>query len=363
MRFKPWKKRAFILAVCGYGLLACTPAIDLSTPEQPTAVVSPSASLTPINDLSLPSDATKAPSQTVQPATSTEPSAIPTPAPIQPVPEAYGLKNVLYWRVTAPSGPTSYLVGTVHINLADGYQWPAAFEQALKNSKALYLEADTSELEKDPQAVLEKSLDPEQIVLQTLSDAEYQSLSERLAAVGVPEAVLPLLKPWYVNLLLSSPPEEAVPNPTQVMDNLLKNRAQAEQITVKYLETALDQFDMLDAIPTGEHIRLIREALSQPADLSDTQTRESVAAYNAGDLSVIEKAETELKQESLPFYEQSLVLRNQAWLKTLIPAMQSESVMVGVGSLHMVGPSGLTTQLREAGFEVEWVTSTGDNNR
>lgn len=366
MRFNPWKKRAFILTVCGYGLLSCAPPTSPTAPENATAVASPSAtaSLTPINDLSLPPNATKG----SEPQPVTAPTAPSPPAPIQPVLPAYGLRNVLYWRVSAPpnttDGPTSYLVGTVHVNLADDYQWPADFEQALANVDALYLEADTSELEKNPQAVLEKTLDPQQIVLQTLSETEYQSLATRLSRVGVPEAVLPLLKPWYVNLLLSAPPEEAVPNPTQVMDNLLEDRATAAGVTVKYLETALAQFDMMDAIPTGEHIRLIRETLTQPATLNTEQMQQTIARYNAGDLSAIENAEAELKQESLPFYERSLVLRNQAWLKALIPAMQTQSIMVGVGSLHMVGPNGLITQLREAGFRVELATVTpGDNNR
>lgn len=357
MRFKLWKKRALILTVCGYGLLACAPTPSPTAPESPTA----------LEELTL--GTTRG--STSQPDPSPTPSAAATPAPIQPVLPAYGLKNVLYWRVTpsatatsSEAGPTSYLVGTVHVNLADDYEWPSAFLQAISATETLYLEADTGELEENPQAILEKTLDPQQLVLQTLSDAEYENLAARLSTVGVPGAVLPLLKPWYVNLLLSAPPEAAVPNPTQVMDNLLKDRAESAQVKVNYLETALAQFDMMDAIPTGEHIRLIRETLSQPATVNAEQMQETIAHYNQGDLSAIEAAEAELKAESLPFYEQSLVQRNQAWLKTLIPAMQTQSVMVGVGTLHMVGPHGLITQLRDAGFEVTLGTLTpGDNNR
>lgn len=358
MQLKTWTKRAFILTVCGYGLLACAPPSTPTTPEK-----SPSASLTPIDTLTLPQSGTKAPG-----ANASVPAPITTPAPLRPVPTAYGLKNILYWRVKAPdtattTGPISYLVGTVHVNFADDYTWPEAFEKALQEAKVLYLEADLSEIEKNPQAVLQKTLDPQQTVAQTLSETEFQGLAERLSTVGVPQAVLPLLKPWYVNLLLSAPPEEAVSNPTQVMDNLLQDKAEAAQVKVSYLETALAQFEMMESIPTGEHIRLIREALKQPAALNTEQIQKTIGSYNQGDLSVLEAAEIELQKESPPFYERSLLLRNQAWLKTLIPAMQTQSVMVGVGTLHMVGANGLITQLRAAGFEVEFVSSTGDDNR
>lgn len=332
-----WTKRAFIITLLwAQSLVACAPS---SPPITPTAPASPSNSS----------------SSTTKP-TGQAPN--------------YGLQNILYWRVKAPDttakpGFTSYLVGTVHVNFAEGYTWPVAFESALQGVSTLYLEADISEIEKNPQAVLEKTLDPQQRVAQNLSEAEFQSLADRLSTVGVPQAVLPLLKPWYVNLLLSAPPEAAVTKPSEVMDQLLKDKATASQVKVKYLESALAQFEMMASIPMDEHLRLIREALNQPAARNGEQIQASILAYNQGDLSELEASEAELKKESPPFYKRSLVQRNQAWLKTLIPALQSQSLMVGVGALHMVGENGLIQQLRAAGFAVELASNaqTGENKR
>ena len=340
---KTWTKRAFALALWGYTLVACAPPNTTIPPETPS-----------VSNRQIPLDSLSLPQRNPSGSASAD----------------YGLKNILYWRVKAPDttttqGPTSYVVGTVHVNFAKDYPWPVTFENAFKTVKTLYLEADVSEIEKNPQAVLEKTLDPQQIVMQTLSEAEFQQLSERLIPLGVPQSILPLLKPWYVNLLLSAPPEEAVTRPTQVMDQLLQDKAQENQVRIEYLETALAQFEMMESIPTGEHIRLIRDALTEPLNRNGEHTLKTIAAYNQGDLSVLETAEAELKKESPPFYERSLLLRNQAWLKTLIPVMQTQPVMVGVGVLHMVGENGLIAQLRSAGFAVERVSTgnTGDDPR
>lgn len=357
LKVKSWKKHGVLWGALIYGLGACTPAVDLTTPSAPSAepsvAASPATPSTALSDLELPAKSTG----TSGSGTVAMPSSSPSVSPAEDDGQVYRLQNILYWRVQAPdqngvTGPVSYLVGTVHLNLAEGYQWPETFQQALTGADALYLEADTREIEQNPQAILEKTLDPEQTLVQSLDQDTLVQLAQRLSGIGVPPTLIPVLKPWYVNILLSAPPEAAVLEAETVMDNLLRARAEAANVSVRYLETALAQFEMMDAIPTAEHVRLIQETLQQPVARSAEQIQETVSIYNRGDLEALNRAVDELKAESMDFYQQSVVARNATWFELLQPVLTQESVVVGVGSLHLVGPDGLLNQLEAAGFRV-----------
>lgn len=330
-----------------YALTACS----VPTAPNPTAPsTSPTQSSAPrLSDLSLP-NATG--TSSASPAPVASPSASPTADG-----SAYRLKNILYWKVQAanPAVKPSYLVGTVHLNLADGYVWPDAFNQALSQSTALYLEANTQELEDNPQAVLEKTLDPEQKLVQALENAQLSTLTERLSSLGLPPSVIPVLQAWYINILLSTPPAEAIRDPNSIMDNTLRDQAIAAQVPVKYLEKAFDQLDMMASIPFEEHLRLIQETLSKPAQNTAQEIQDTVQLYNTGDLEAMRQSLNDLKTESLPLYTQTIVTRNQQWLKTLQPVLASQSAVVAVGSLHLLGDDGLIAQLKAAGFTVEQV--------
>ncbi len=349
------RKRFHIKYIWGPLLYALTACSAPTTPA-PTAPAAPSASAssaqsspTRLSDLSLP---TASPSTT--PGSS--PTASP-PATATVDGSAYRLKNILYWKVQAADASVqpSYVVGTVHLNLAEDYTWPSTFTQALEQSTALYIEADTRELESNPQAVLEKTLDPEQKLVQALDNASTNALAIRLASLGLPPTVIPLLQAWYVNILLATPPAEAIQDPQRIMDNLLREHAQTHQVPVNYLETAFEQLDMMAAIPFEEHLRLIQESLKQPVQNTARGLQETVSSYNQSELEALEQGIEDLKKESPALYKQTLVTRNQKWFATLQPVMENRGVVVAVGSLHLLGEDGLIAQLRAAGFTVEQV--------
>lgn len=346
------RKRFHIKYIWGpllYALTACSaPTAPTTPPAAPSASASPAQSSgTRLSDLSLPNTTPGS-----SPSSSPSPTASPTADG-----SAYRLKNILYWKVQAADATVkpSYVVGTVHLNLAEDYAWPSTFIQALEQSTALYIEADTQELENNPQAVLEKTLDPEQKLVQALDNASVNALAIRLASLGLPPTVIPLLQAWYVNILLATPPAEAIGDPQRIMDNLLREHAQTHQVPVNYLETAFEQLDMMAAIPFEEHLRLIQESLKQPVPNTAREMQEAVSHYNQGDLKALEQGIEDLKKDSPTLYKQTLVTRNQKWFATLQPVMATRSVVVAVGSLHLLGEDGLIAQLRAAGFTVEQV--------
>ena len=331
-----------------YALTACS-VPTAPNPTSPSA--SPTQSSAPrLSDLSLPTSS-KSPS-----SPSPAPAVSPSPSPTADG-SAYRLKNILYWKVQAADTriAPSYLVGTAHLNLADGYTWPDHFTQALKQSTALYIEADTQELENNPQAVVEKTLDPEQRLIQALDNASVNTLATRLVSLGLPPSVIPVLQAWYINILLSTPPAEAIADPQSIMDNALRAQAVAAQVPINYLEKALDQLDMMAAIPFEEHLRLIKDTLSKPAQNTAQELQASVKLYNQGDLEAMEQLLKSLKAESLPLYTQTIAVRNQKWLDTLQPVLATRGIVVAVGSLHLLGDEGLIAQLQAAGFTVEQV--------
>lgn len=337
-----WLNTRYLWGPLLYALTACS--VPTTPAEAPQPSASPTAATT-LADLTLPE--TQASPQ-APPQASPRASAAPAAA------AAYRLRNIVYWRVQAPDPAVapSYMVGTVHLNLAADYTWPAAFTTALSQSKSLYLEADTRTLENNPQAVLEKTIDTEQALANALDDATLTTLIERLAPLGLPPVIIPSLQAWYINILLSTPPAEAIGDPQTIMDNRLRGVAENEKVPVNYLEGAIEQLDMMAAIPFAEHVRLIQETLRKPADSPAQETQETVRQYNQGELETLAQEIERLKTESPPFYDHSIVQRNQKWLATLQPVLAAEPVVVGVGLLHLLGPEGLLAQLEAAGFTV-----------
>jgi len=67
---------------------------------------------------------------------------------------------------------------------------------------------------------------------------------------------------------------------------------------------------------------------------------------------------TEEMPELAAFYEILLEERNQRWVEQLAPmlvdpGLAGDTVFVGVGALHLVGPGSLVAGLEAKGFEVE----------
>jgi len=265
------------------------------------------------------------------------------------------VKNALRWQITPPgqSEPVSMLVGTVHAPIGESYQFPTDLSQAIKQANAFYTEADLNQAAQAAEAALPQAINPQQDLSTSLSAEELKELNLRLSKKGFPATILPFLRPWFVNLILGSAPEGATPENQEIMDVLLLKEAQQNQISLRYLEAAAEPLIQMQEVPEAEHLQILKKTLNQ----SDTQTAlefiNIFTLYNAGDLNALEKLNTESRAESESFYQHLIVNRNQAWLSKLTPVLKTESVVVAVGSLHLLGAGRLIKQIKQLRFSAK----------
>ncbi len=328
-------------------LSACGPESNPSTPSSPT-----SGNTGNLGNLTLPGNQS---SSSPRPITSPSPSASPTTA--SPTVEA--VSNVMVWEVR-PAGqtqPVSYLTGTVHAPFASNYTLPASFVQQLNASKAFYMEADVDAISQLTQSIANQAIDANGDLQATLGDNYFQRLLTRMTAanLALPSEVLKRLKPWYINLLIASPPGQSS-DPNTIMDLVLRKRAIDANIKVNYLESAAAQIEALQNISETELLRLIKVNLDQGVEKLISERKRVFDLYNQGNIAGLEQAEAEARVESAEYFEQLLRKRNQSWLSLLTPQLQKESTFVAVGALHMAGPEGLVQQLQSSGFEVKAIT-------
>lgn len=313
-------------------LSACQPAPPLSSP--------PSEQL---GNLTLPGKASPSASPSVG---TTAPDATTSNA------LAPSVSNQWVWQVDAPGGARSYLIATVHAPLATDYSLPASFTSQLESVSRFYMEADVKAAEALVQQAVTAALDLNASLPEKLGEADWDRLLTRVAPLGLPPQILPSLRPWYVNLLVSTPPGLVSSPPDKAMDMVLRARAEAAGKPVAFLEAAADQLNALQAVPESTHLSLLKQSLERDDTALQEEYTRIFSLYNRGDVAGLEREERQAQSEAPDYHRIMVSDRNQAWLELLTPVLQRESIMVAVGALHLIGSTGLVTQLQTQGFQV-----------
>ncbi len=264
----------------------------------------------------------------------------------------------LYSVVPGKGGPTSHLLGTIHLGFGfDEVLTPAA-RAAFESATFVITETDLGD---DPGGRLVKAalLPPGQSLPALVDAATWSALQERLKD-QIPGPVLAQMKPWLPALLLGlAELKEAFDalrpgKSQQMMDVELMVRAQERSKELSHLESVDEQIAVFEGISLEEQIAELRHALA--ADSRD-QARELVAAFESGDEARLGRALFDAEQMKLApgFYEAVLFARNARWLPLVEHALAQGNAFVAVGAAHLLGEHGLLAELRRRGYRVERV--------
>lgn len=139
------------------------------------------------------------------------------------------------------------------------------------------------------------------------------------------------------------------------MDSFFQQVALQQGKPVLALETASDQVNMLfhsQSITSQVKslLRTIKNADSMPDDIRHLQR-----LYTAGHLDSI--AQWSLNEEGMTPDDVELLItsRNKRWVTALQPMMASQSCFIAVGALHLPGPHGLISLLKQHGYKIKAV--------
>jgi uncharacterized protein len=266
------------------------------------------------------------------------------------------LAHPLLWQAKVGNS-TIYLFGTVHL-LPNDTNWRfSALDQALSQSKTLYIELTDDDQASIAPLILRYGLDTEHPLSTQLSQSENDALAKAAQLAGLPGGAQTLqpMKPWLAALTLSvAPLLKAGMDPSQGVDKQLKTQMTAAGKPVYGLETAEQQIQFLANLSSPMQLAFLRDTL-RDVDNSTEELRSLVDAWKQGNVAAIAKLENdELKTREPELYQQLIVERNENWAAKIKDMMirQPGTVFIAVGAAHLAGPDSVQAQLAKIGVVV-----------
>lgn len=259
-----------------------------------------------------------------------------------PVERASAASQPAFWQ----SGQL-YLLGSVHLGHPDFYPLPNALLQRLEHSQQLILEVSPNELTTPPSAGSGSArLSPE--------------LAQRLqAALAARQLSVPNQQPWVQMMsLIGFELSKLGWRPELGIDFYLSQHALQHQIPVRGLETAAEQYRILDKMAPD---LLVKSGLDELGKLP-VWSQSLRQAWQRGDLPALHRLVMAELADYPPADQHRLLSdRNHKWLPQLVVYAQGDRPsFVVVGAAHLLGPDGLIALLERQGYPVkriEWPAS------
>ncbi|MGD9906191.1 MAG: TraB/GumN family protein [Vicinamibacterales bacterium] len=275
--------------------------------------------------------------------------------PARPSPSPTG--QHLVWRVAQGPRTVAFLVASIHVLTKAAYPLPEVFDRVFTESGTLVEEVDLG-ASGDISALLPTAagaLFTDGQTLRTVLDAPtFAQVEAKVAATGMPLALVERMKPWLVAMLLVVPElSRAGFDPAHGLDRHYYDRARAARRTVRGLETAAYQVERLNGLPLPVQVEMLKATLDDvEAQVASVDT--IVTAWRRGDLDTLERLLLQSFRESPAIYQRLLVERNRDWVPKIGQcAAEPSPCLVVVGGAHLLGPDGLVTLLTAAGFTLE----------
>ncbi|MFC4597282.1 TraB/GumN family protein [Cohnella hongkongensis] len=328
---------AVLLAVSLIAMTACSSAVDNA--PMPPASSAPEASASSAAD-------------------SSSPSPEPPPAP----------SRGFLWKIEGGAHP-GYLAGTIHIAEKSMYPLDPKLEQALEEADFVALELDLTKVDqrRTLELVNERALLPEGTTLQDLVDEKdyerFQSVVKKSLLAGA-APMLEKYEPWYAAMTLESLPALRFMM-TDGIDQYLAKQARREGKTIVELESLESQLDVFDGM-SDELQRLYFHQTVNNSGQALEGMRELIGMWRQGDLDSLEATHEQFESEGrasmgelFDEYNEALLLKRNSDMADKVDRYlrdgEEGTYLIAVGSLHMVGESGLVSLLEQKGYEVEFV--------
>jgi len=270
-----------------------------------------------------------------------------------------------FFRVAARDGAALSVMGTIHLGPSEGWQPSAEIDQAIARADRFALELNLRSIDPDAVGSLLASLvllPPGRTIEDVIAPETAKLLDMRdalLSRYGMPRNARVRFKPWYIVVsLIEGTATEAGYDMTQSADQMLVDRIGARPLMgLEEIETQLALFDGLAPAAQDAMLRDTVDRLPEATEELETL----LEAWRTADRDELLRL-SRIGEEEFPaleaFFERLLVERNRNWVEILAPMLEDPSldgqeIFVGVGVLHLVGPDGLETLFRDAGFDVE----------
>jgi uncharacterized protein YbaP (TraB family) len=257
--------------------------------------------------------------------------------------------RALFWSIQKNGQQAGYLLGTIHSEDPRVLDFSEDFLRKLKENEVFAMEMvpDLPTLER---LTAYMNYPPGESLESVIGNERYTALESVLSGNQVPAEFLSRMKPWAVMLTLSTPPPET----GFFMDFSLSLRASGSGLEVVGLETLEQQLSFLENMPMAMQLSLLDQAIAEYGQVVEVHDQ-MVDTYLDNNLVALQLLSDEQldavgKSASDYFMESGIHERNQRMAQVLLQQLETKTVFVAVGALHLPGEEGLLNILRQHGF-------------
>ncbi len=261
--------------------------------------------------------------------------------------------------IAADEDTTVYLFGTVHV-LKPGTDWrTAAFDTALENADAVYLEVDTESAQAQAafaRVVTEEGLFTDGRTLSAVLDAADEAdVAEAAEAVGSALTAFEAFRPWLAALQLTNIQLQQLGyRPDSGVEAVVAGAAARAGTPLRFLETPAEQISFFAELDEADQVDFLVSTAEQITDEPELLDG-LIDAWAAGDVAALsDLVSDEAAFGSAAVYDTLLADRNIAWAAEIERLMAEEpgAFLVAVGAAHLAGEDALPGLLRARGVEV-----------
>lgn len=285
-----------------------------------------------------------------------------------------------FWRVN-DGDSIVYLLGSIH--LADSSLYPLSKDilEAYEQSDALVVEADITNMEEAAQYMMAMAMYQDGNTLeQNIPEELYNAFVEVVEPYGIPKVLYNKFKPWYAALFLQNLQltEESYSAGMGVdMFFLTKAEGQKDILEIEGIKFQVDLFDsftpelqgylMYSALETQKAMDpdAGQEDLDEEIDINEDMDESGVFDYmlecwktgNTQELAEMVKDGNTQNEEEKEFNEKIWTARDSNMadkIREFLADPEGKTYFVVVGAGHMVGETGIVSQLEDE-YEIEQI--------
>lgn len=244
------------------------------------------------------------------------------------------------------TGSSTYLADTIHSLPADASVVPEAIWTVQRQASRVVFETD---LDRPPSIPLIATLGP-QTPLSSLVSAKAFATATYLWEKFSIKVSLETLKPWFAGLVLANALGESLAFDRNLgVDRQLWEATPAQNRAVLEGTEALAAFDNAPPIEQAAYLDMI----ARTPEVITARLVRLCQYWQSSDEAGFEHELLEAKQHFPVMFAGLIDGRNRRWLPAIIErATRSETSLVLVGALHLVGSSGIPSLLARQGLTV-----------
>lgn len=260
---------------------------------------------------------------------------------------ALAADNGLLWKLEAPSGKVSYLLGTMHSDDQRVTEFSPKIIDAFNKTEAFMMEALPP---RNPSIFMMK----QGTVAELLTEEEFDQVRELADFHSMHIEAAMHMKPWLLAVIFDLPKPKALYS----MDELLMAKAEEQDKKIIGLEKTSEHFSVLDAVSMDDQMVMLRAVLKRSQKDKERDYEKLLKAYQSGDLKKIIDLDDKITGGMLPkaVWENMRVKlideRNAGMAEGLVSEAKDKTVFAAVGASHLAGEGGILGRLRAAGFSV-----------